>query len=321
MTKENNPYIDANNIDRAKQIERAFAPTLEDIYDDPHFYAELVNDLMFHWVYGTQETKLTFLQEDSPANPTQWQEKDLVKKMTATSGQKCLESLEKLNQVGLWAKMFTGLLIGMEGWYSTKCKLIWKLKGTKYGRFYCQLRPLTLPTEGTEYGLLPTPKTMDGMAENVNSGKELKLINGSFVNIRPKDGMRFGPSLNDIARHRMLPTPTAMDSTNATVTMKSTQVKEGSMHSVTLTRALSMGMLPTPCARDTQGPQAMEYKKWKGLPHNNIQSVPGVVRELTGSTSQLSPQFVMEMMGFPTDWTELPFLNGETNQSKQEEMQ
>jgi hypothetical protein len=29
----------------------------------------------------------------------------------------------------------------------------------------------------------------------------------------------------------------------------------------------------------------------------------------------------MEMMGFPTDWTELPFLNGEMNQSKQEGMQ
>ncbi len=64
MTKENNPYIDANNIDRAKQIERAFAPTLEDIQNDPNFYAELVNDLMFHWVYGTQETKLMLSAKD-----------------------------------------------------------------------------------------------------------------------------------------------------------------------------------------------------------------------------------------------------------------
>jgi DNA (cytosine-5)-methyltransferase 1 len=30
--------------------------------------------------------------------------------------------------------------------------------------------------------------------------------------------------------------------------------------------------------------------------------------------SQLNPRFVAEMMGFPTDWTILPFLNGETNQ-------
>jgi site-specific DNA-cytosine methylase len=64
----------------------------------------------------------------------------------------------------------------------------------------------------------------------------------------------------------MLPTPTAMDSSNATATMKSTQVKEGSMHSVTLTRYLQ-----------------------------------------TGKNSQLNPRFVAEMMGFPPNWTELPF--------------
>jgi hypothetical protein len=35
--------------------------------------------------------------------------------------------------------------------------------------------------------------------------------------------------------------------------------------------------------------------------------------------SQLNPRFVAEMMGFPPNWTELPFLSGETNQSKPEE--
>lgn len=31
-------------------------------------------------------------------------------------------------------------------------------------------------------------------------------------------------------------------------------------------------------------------------------------------TSQLNPQFVAEMMGYPTDWTVLPFLSGDRNQ-------
>jgi hypothetical protein len=30
-----------------------------------------------------------------------------------------------------------------------------------------------------------------------------------------------------------------------------------------------------------------------------------------GKSSQLNPRFVAEMMGFPPDWTELPFTNGE----------
>jgi hypothetical protein len=41
--------------------------------------------------------------------------------------------------------------------------------------------------------------------------------------------------------------------------------------------------------------------------------------QTNGKTSQLNPLFVLEMMGFPPNWTELPFLNGETNQSKQPE--
>ena len=53
-----NLYIDIDGIDRSKQIEDAFTPTLDDIKDDPEFYAELVNDLMYHWVYGTRETPL-----------------------------------------------------------------------------------------------------------------------------------------------------------------------------------------------------------------------------------------------------------------------
>jgi hypothetical protein len=52
--------------------------------------------------------------------------------------------------------------------------------------------------------------------------------------------------------------------------------------------------------------------------HRSAGSLPEQLHRL-GFTGQLNHQFNMWMMGFPTDWTELPFLNGETNQSKQEE--
>ena len=51
-------YIDVNYVNRTKQIEDSFVPTLEEIKEDPEFYAELVNDLMYHWVYGTRETPM-----------------------------------------------------------------------------------------------------------------------------------------------------------------------------------------------------------------------------------------------------------------------
>jgi len=101
-----------------------------------------------------------------------------------------------------------------------------------------------------------------------------------------------------------------MDSSGATANMKSTQVKEGSMHSVTLSRALSMGLLPTPTASDTPG---------KNTGKRAQNSIPKIIRQNGLETSQLNPRFVLEMMGFPPNWTELPFQNGATNQLKQPE--
>jgi hypothetical protein len=108
----------------------------------------------------------------------------------------------------------------------------------------------------------------------------------------------------------MLPTPTAMDSTNATATMKSTQVKEGSMHSVTLARAMTMGGIGS-IQRNTIEDRKLS-KTGTDLKHY-------VRSQQIGKTSQLNPRFVAEMMGFPPNWTELPFQNGEQNQSKDTE--
>ena len=218
------------------------------------------------------EEQSTSLVEASLANPTQVQESDLAKKMRDTSGLRCLEQFGKFNQVGLWARTFADLLIGTGDWYSTRCKLTWKLKATKSSRFYFQLRPSTHHTEETAFGLLPTP--------------------------------------------------TAIDCTDATVNMKSNQLTEGSMHSVTLTRALALGMLPTPNSFDwnTQKSQealekARQRHKEKGVVLQNT------LRQMAGQGFQLNPRFVAEMMGFPENWTELAFLNGEKSQSKPTEMQ
>lgn len=111
-----------------------------------------------------------------PASHTAQPEKERAKKMTATSGRKCLGQLEKFSHVGLWAKTFTALLIGQEDWYSTKCNLIWKMKATRSHRIYFQLVPSMRRTEGTEFGLLPTCQKFQGAiwatAEYKASGKK-----------------------------------------------------------------------------------------------------------------------------------------------------
>lgn len=59
MSKQsNNPYLDQNYVDRTSEVEAQFQSTLDDIKRDPEFYAELVNDLLFHWIHGTLATPL-----------------------------------------------------------------------------------------------------------------------------------------------------------------------------------------------------------------------------------------------------------------------
>jgi len=43
-------------------------------------------------------------------------------------------------------------------------------------------------------------------------------------------------------------------------------------------------------------------------------AIHGLTGGKPGTTSQLNPLFVADMMGFPENWTVLPFLSGETNQ-------
>jgi len=241
--------------------------------------------------------RLTSSVVGSHVSPTQWPESEKGKRMTDISGRKCLEQLEKFSHVGSWAKTFSALLIGQGGWYSTKCKLTWKLRGTKFSRMYFQLVALTHHTEGTGFGLLlKTPTVMDG---EVSSGKK-NPVSGNSGTLAQEIMSGYKPTMEKLG---LLPTPTVFDSTGASANMKSTQVKEGSMHSVTLSRALTMGMLPTPNASDHPG---------KNTGKRNQDLLPKRIRDAGGQTSQLNPRFVLEMMGFPSTWTESPFQSGET---------
>lgn len=77
---------------------------------------------------------------------------------------------------------------------------------------------------------------------------------------------------------------------------------------------MPLGMLPTPTVNDATNSNLppSQVKRKSGLPKIAMQSD----EYRTGTISQLNPLFVGEMMGFPVDYTVLPFLNGETCPSK-----
>ena len=225
-------------------------------------------------LFGGDES--TSSQGDSHVNPTQLQAEDLARKMSATCGQKCLEQFKRLNHVGSWAKMFAACLIGMEEWFSMKSILTWKMKATKSGRLYFLLQASMRPIEEIEYGLLPTPLASDGDG-GLSHPSQIKNKGTRWVRISTNNGTEFGAKLREVAQ-----------------------------------------LLPTPVARDWKGKQPSEYIQDRGEnPKFKMPSLPGVLAKLTntdGKPSQLNPQFVENMMGFPENWTLLPFLNGEKNQ-------
>jgi hypothetical protein len=83
------------------------------------------------------------------------------------------------------------------------------------------------------------------------------------------------------------------------------------MHSVTLTRAMAMGMLPTPAMSNYKGASSTEALEARGRLKPMADNLADQFAQ-PGRSSQLNPPFVLEMMGFPPDWTALPFLSGET---------
>ena len=244
------------------------------------------------------------------ASHTQPLGSDLEKKMNATCGPKCLESYGRFNRNGLWAKTFSALLIGQEGWFSKRCRLTWKVKGTKYNRMYFQLRVSTLPTNEIGFGLLhsellPTPESFDW-----NSARHPELWEKDKKKYAEK-GINLHCNLRQMARLSMLPTPRVGGQESYETRVK----RQGHEKAISYLEAnvewqMSQGMLPTPRNRDYKGARSTEALEASGRTATN--SLPDSFSQ-TGKTSQLNPLFVGEMMGFPPNWLELPFQNTETN--------
>jgi hypothetical protein len=75
-------------------------------------------------------------------------------------------------------------------------------------------------------------------------------------------------------------------------------------------------MLPTPTATDYKGAYPPTSIDKNPARKNLLRNIYHLEQDHTydGQTSQLNPRFVAEMMGFPPNWTELPFQSGEESQ-------
>tara|TARA_R110002020_G_scaffold7979_2_gene32964 strand:- start:160 stop:552 length:393 start_codon:yes stop_codon:yes gene_type:complete len=107
----------------------------------------------------------------------------------------------------------------------------------------------------------------------------------------------------------LFPTPTVADTW--TGNLKSSQQKEGSMHSVNLSQAVNMKeMFPTPTTNDASNNGAISQfnrvssgGKKRALPLNA--HIVEKDENLKYGDGKLNPNWVEWLMGYPTGWTDL----------------
>lgn len=283
-------------------------------------------------------------QESGPGHPT-----------IDISGRRCLESYERLAPPMSWRRTFAASLVGMKGWFSTRCALTWKVKATKSFRSYFLLQVSTRRTAATESGLwlgtptagldqgtgrstqfrgnrtptplefaqslLPTPRKQTANSPCIHGrgglGLQEVLLLTPTTREEPVDLDKFkarmekypnGTTMPNLATQvqQMLPTPRAVEFVE---TPENFSKRNGDRTTNSMPNLSSMAqhvpqMLPTPMAQESDKITGKE----------NQDSLTKRARQETGKTSQLSPLFVEEMMGFPKGWTASPFQSGEESQ-------
>jgi len=124
-----------------------------------------------------------------------------ARKMTATSGQKCLESFENVGPLGYLRKMLVDTL----NWGSKRCSLTWKVKDTIPRFSILELWPRTLPIEECDSGLWLTPSTVQ--IEPTEGRREKRTA--YRLSIGRKDYP--GCLAEQVATPKMWPTPRAKE--------------------------------------------------------------------------------------------------------------
>ena len=103
-----------------------------------------------------------YYQEDFLANHSVQPGSEEARKMTVTSGLRCLELYRRSDPVGLLVRM----LLGSSRWRSTQCYLTWKASATPAKRSLFRLVPSMPRIEETAVPFWPTPTARDCKGAN-----------------------------------------------------------------------------------------------------------------------------------------------------------
>lgn len=232
--------------------------------------------------------QVTLFQEASPASRSPLPGSEEARRMTVTSGLKCLELYQNSGPLGLLVRT----LLGSSIWRSTRCALTWKTKGTPSKRLLFRLVPSTLRTGGTEYVswagndqraiyFIPTPR-----AQNIKTSEKAKRESKS------------SPGLADYIQ--MFPTPKASDykgSGPAGTKSAEHDLKKHNLKGVVM-------FYPTPTTGDGLCGGTGHFQQLKKLADAGQITEEERKSMSQGNGGQLNPDWVEWLMGIPVGWTE-----------------
>ena len=138
-------------------------------------------------LFAMELSNPTLSPGDTPASPFPTPGGEQAKRMTAISGQKCSALYPKFDRLGWCVKT----LLGTSQWASTACYLTWNAKATPRKRLLFRLAPSVPRTDGTGFGLWPTPRANDAEKR------------GDIDPTNPRNGLA--------GKVRLWPTPSAGD--------------------------------------------------------------------------------------------------------------
>ena len=232
---------------------------------------------------GQDYEQLTFFQEDSRASHSPRPGSEEARKMTVTSGRKCLESYGNCGPLGCLVRMCLESSI----WHSTRCYLTWKKKDTKAKRSLFQLAVSMPRTNDTESQFWPTPmasswggsghrKTLRALQAKglITEAERLALQKGNQIDTNP-DFLEWLMGYEQQFT-KLIPTPTATD------------YKGGCLSRYWRSQTVQ-----------AEREREKGSRGYDGLLRSLVEVTP------LGRIGQMNPEYLEWLMGYLIEWTEL----------------
>ena len=229
--------------------------------------------------------QLTLFPEDSHASHSPLTGSVTARKMTVTSGLKCLESYENSSPLGSLVKMCLGSSI----WHSTRCYLTWKRKDLKPNVSLFRLAVSMPRTKENEPALWPTPSTGAALCGGTGNLKTLRAMEKAGIitkvelrNLSQGNGGKTNPQLLEWLMGyeqrftELIPTPRASDY-----------------------KGPPLNRYWVPNSQTVHVERERERSEYRGQLVELVELTPW------GKIGHLNPEWTEWLMGYPIGWTEL----------------